>query len=120
MLAQLVRTRHVSRAVPFFLSALLMVSESDAVVTLPERVARAMEERFRLKILTPPLQLPPYTLSLVWHPRMDGDPAHRWLRDAVVEAARAAAPGTHPGARVRLGKLEGRHRARGRKRTDGP
>jgi len=119
-LAQQGRTRHVSRAVPFFLSALLLVSESDAVVTLPERVARTMEERLRLKVLAPPLHLPPYTLSLVWHPRLDGDPAHRWLREAVVQAARAAAPGTHPGARTRLGKIEGRQRGGARRRTDGP
>jgi DNA-binding transcriptional LysR family regulator len=27
-----------------------------------------------------PLGLPTFTLSLLWHPRMDGDLAHRWLR----------------------------------------
>jgi hypothetical protein len=24
-----------------------------------------------------------FTVSLLWHPRMDGDPAHRWLRGCV-------------------------------------
>jgi hypothetical protein len=27
--------------------------------------------------------VPAFTVSLLWHPRMDGDPAHRWLRTCV-------------------------------------
>jgi DNA-binding transcriptional LysR family regulator len=107
LLAQRGIARQVGRAVPFFLSALLMAAESDAVVTLPERVARAVQDRFRLKLLPPPVRLQPYTLSLLWHPRMDGDAAHRWLREAMVGAARKAAPGSHPGARARLAAGEG-------------
>ncbi|HNC98516.1 MAG TPA: LysR family transcriptional regulator, partial [Myxococcota bacterium] len=30
-------------------------------------------------------------ISLLWHPRMDGDPAHRWLRACVREVC--ATPG---------------------------
>jgi DNA-binding transcriptional LysR family regulator len=107
LLAQRGIARQVGRAVPFFLSALLMAAESDAVVTLPERVARAVQAGFRLKLLDPPIRLQPYTLSLLWHPRMDGDEAHRWLREAMLGAARIAAPGSHPGARARLGAGEG-------------
>jgi DNA-binding transcriptional LysR family regulator len=99
-------SRRVVRAVPFFLSALLLAAETDAVVTLPERVARAMAGRLGLQLVEPPLALPPYTLSLVWHPRMDRDEAHRWLREAVLQAARLAAPGTHPGARTRIEPAE--------------
>ncbi len=97
-------SRKVARAVPFFLSALLMVAESDAVVTVPERVARATASRLGLQLLDPPLPLQPYSLSLLWHPRMDGDAPHRWLRECFVEAARRAAPGAHAGARTRLGR----------------
>jgi len=28
----------------------------------------------------------------MWHPRMDADPAHRWLRDTVLAVCYAAAP----------------------------
>ena len=27
-----------------------------------------------------PIALPDFTISMLWHPRMDADPAHRWLR----------------------------------------
>lgn len=94
VLAQHGVSRQVARAVPFFLSALLIVSESDAVVTLPERVAVAVRESFRLKLLEPPVPLRPYTLSLLWHPRLDGDAPNRWLREVVIEAARIAAGGS--------------------------
>jgi DNA-binding transcriptional LysR family regulator len=30
-----------------------------------------------------PIQLPNITVSLFWHPRLDADPAHRWLRGIV-------------------------------------
>jgi hypothetical protein len=62
-----------------------------------------MAGRLGLRLLEPPLKLPPYTLSLLWHPRMVGDEAHRWLREVVVAAAREVAPETLPGAHTRLG-----------------
>ncbi len=39
-----------------------------------------MAQRFPLRLLEPPLGLPRFSLSLAWHPRLDQDPAHRWLR----------------------------------------
>jgi DNA-binding transcriptional LysR family regulator len=30
-----------------------------------------------------PVPVAPFTVSLLWHPRLDGDPAHRWLRGCV-------------------------------------
>ena len=33
-----------------------------------------------------PFPTPEITVSLLWHPRLDADPAHRWLRGCVQEA----------------------------------
>jgi DNA-binding transcriptional LysR family regulator len=30
-----------------------------------------------------PVSMPAITVSLLWHPRLDADPAHRWLRGVV-------------------------------------
>lgn len=30
-----------------------------------------------------PFAAPTFTVSLMWHPRMEGDAAHRWLRGCV-------------------------------------
>jgi DNA-binding transcriptional LysR family regulator len=103
VLAERGLSRRVVRAVPFFLAALVLVARTDYVLTVSERIARATAPSLGLRILEPPLPLLPYALSLVWHPRMDGDAAHRWLREAFVRAAREAAGDVHPGARTRLG-----------------
>jgi DNA-binding transcriptional LysR family regulator len=35
--------------------------------------------------------MPEFTVSLLWHPRQDSDPAHRWLRGQVREVCAEAA-----------------------------
>jgi DNA-binding transcriptional LysR family regulator len=53
------------------------------VATVPERQTGALRDRmhtFRL-----PFPAPELTISLLWHPRQDADPAHRWLRALVLE-----------------------------------
>jgi DNA-binding transcriptional LysR family regulator len=100
--------RRVVRAVPYFMAALLLAAESDCILTISERLARLFAPRLGLRILEPPLPLLPYTLSLLWHPRVDGDAAHRWLRDAFLRAARDAAGDVHAEARRRLDDHEPR------------
>jgi DNA-binding transcriptional LysR family regulator len=39
-----------------------------------------------------PVSTPEFNVSATWHPRMDADPAHRWLRDTVMSVCRAAYP----------------------------
>ena len=39
-----------------------------------------------------PVRTPEIVISAMWHPRMDADPAHRWLRDTVAVVCRAEAP----------------------------
>jgi DNA-binding transcriptional LysR family regulator len=34
-----------------------------------------------------PVLLPEIMVSLLWHPRLDAEPAHRWLRECVREVA---------------------------------
>lgn len=79
--------RRVARAVPFFGAALELAARSDYVLTVSERLAHARADELGLRVLEPPLPLPPYTLSMVWHPRFDADPAHRWLRETLLAAA---------------------------------
>ena len=80
-------SRRVARAVPYFLAGLMLVAESDHVLTISERIATMLAPRLGLRVLEPPLPLRPYGLSLLWHPRHDADPAHRLLRDVLVETA---------------------------------
>jgi DNA-binding transcriptional LysR family regulator len=81
-------SRQVTRFVPYFVVALDLVSRTDGVLTVSERLALAYEDRFDLQVLRPPLALPTYTICQVWHPRVDADPSHRWFRQLVAGVAR--------------------------------
>lgn len=73
--------REIAAIVSGFSAALALVRGSDLVATVPERhteTLRAGMFTFRL-----PLRLPEITVSLLWHPRLDADPAHQWLRECV-------------------------------------
>jgi DNA-binding transcriptional LysR family regulator len=94
--------RRVTRAVPYFMTGLTLVSQTDYVLTVSERLARTVAPQLGLRILEAPLPLRPYALQLVWHPRLDGDEAHRWLRDALLRVAQEIASDVHPNARTRL------------------
>ncbi|MFZ5441158.1 MAG: LysR family transcriptional regulator [Myxococcota bacterium] len=101
LLAQRGRQRRVTRAVPYFLAAVQLVSQSDAVLTISERLATRFARTFDLVVLETPVALRPYALSLLWHPRQDSSPEHAWLRQLFVSAAERAAPGHHKGAKTR-------------------
>lgn len=76
--------RRVAAIVDGFATALALARGSDLVATVPERhtgVLRTGMHTFAL-----PLEVPAFAVSLLWHPRLHADPAHRWLRGLVVEA----------------------------------
>ena len=70
--------RQVATIVGGFSAALALARGSDLVATVPDRHTEAL----RKGLFTFPLPVPAkeFTVSMLWHPRMDGDPAHRWLR----------------------------------------
>lgn len=99
-------SRDVVRAVPYFQVALEMTAASDRVLTVSERIARLLGPRLGLKSFDPPLPLEPFALSMVWHPRLHADAAHRWLRGALIEATSSLDGLSHVGARRRLSRSD--------------
>ena len=39
------------------------------------------------------MPLEEFTVSLLWHPRMDADPVHKWLRECIRDVCRATLRG---------------------------
>jgi DNA-binding transcriptional LysR family regulator len=73
--------REIITIVGGFSTALALARASDLVASVPERHTgnlRAGMHSFPLPVSTPEV-----TVSLLWHPRLDADPAHRWLRGHV-------------------------------------
>lgn len=84
--------RRVARAVPHFLVAPFLVADSDYILTVSERLANTFSAYLDLHVTTPPLPLESYTLYSAWHRRHDNDPAHRWLRETILQVASALPP----------------------------
>ncbi len=106
--------RRVSRAVPYFHVALEMVAQSDRILTISERIVAAVAQRLKLQVLEPPLPLEPFALSMVWHPRFDADPAHRWLRQQIVAVTTTMDGLAHGSPRRRLSATDPTTGRRGR------
>lgn len=89
-------TRSVVAVVPSFRAALSVASESDliALVTSSFFIAtqkhRARSGPAELRSFQLPVHTEPITVSQMWHPRLDADPAHVWLRGLVLATCRAA------------------------------
>lgn len=115
MLRQKGLSRTVARAVPYFTTALKLAAETDYVLTVSERIAREYATSMNIELLEVPLELRPYALSLLWHPRVDNDPGHRFLREIFLRAAREAAGDRHEDPRTRLDTPPGQARKRARR-----
>jgi DNA-binding transcriptional LysR family regulator len=82
--------RQIVAIVDGFSAALALARGADLIATVPERHTESL--RAGMHGFALPLALPEITISLLWHPRLDADPAHRWLRGCVRDtcATRAA------------------------------
>ncbi|CAK07974.1 LysR family transcriptional regulator [Rhizobium johnstonii] len=76
--------RQIATIVSGFSTALVLARNSDLIASVPERHTGAL--RAGMHSFPLPVPTPEITVSLLWHPRMDADPAHRWLRGCVRDA----------------------------------
>jgi DNA-binding transcriptional LysR family regulator len=85
-LARLQLRRKVRYSVPSFLLLPEMLQTDDLVALVPFRLLS--ENNKRLVVLNPPVDVPGFDVIAVWHPRVDKDIAHRWLRSRLVNIAK--------------------------------
>jgi DNA-binding transcriptional LysR family regulator len=79
--------REIATIVGGFSTALALARGCDLIATVPEYHTASL--RAGLHSFPLPVPLPGFTVSLLWHPRLDADPAHRWLRGCVREVCAA-------------------------------
>ncbi|MEO8660065.1 MAG: LysR family transcriptional regulator [Bryobacteraceae bacterium] len=75
--------RRVVTIVGGFATALALARASDLIASVPERHTGNL--RVGMHSFPLPVSVPEITVSLLWHPRLDADPGHRWLRACVQE-----------------------------------
>jgi DNA-binding transcriptional LysR family regulator len=78
--------RDIAVVVGNFAAALALTRDTDLIASVPDRHTRAL--RGGLHEFALPFPTKPIDVSLIWHPRLDADPAHRWLRDCVFAAVK--------------------------------
>jgi DNA-binding transcriptional LysR family regulator len=75
------QTQHLA-AIPFIVAA------SDLIAIVPREMFHLFRPCAEIKEVGLPVQIPPIDIHQYWHPRMAGDPAHRFFRDFVYRLAR--------------------------------
>ncbi|WP_138465731.1 LysR family transcriptional regulator [Poseidonocella sp. HB161398] len=83
-LAELGLVRRVLAVVPGFPDALEIARTSDLLAQVPSSVLPPDMAEIAL-----PVAVPGITVSALWHPRLDADPAQRWFRELVFGVTRA-------------------------------
>jgi DNA-binding transcriptional LysR family regulator len=79
--------REIVTIVGGFATALALVRGSDLIASVPERHTGNL--RAGLYSFPLPVSVPEIRVSLLWHPRLDADMAHRWLRGCVRDVCTA-------------------------------
>lgn len=83
-LARLGFERRVKLRCQHYWTACKVASDSDLILTMPERYARANNEPFGNQVIPFPMEVRAPDLFLYWHASAENDPANRWLREQVI------------------------------------
>lgn len=73
----------VHLVLPSFMAAAAVVKQTDAIATMPAKLARFVARELDLVAFNPPFALPRIEIAQLWHERAQGEPGHRWLRRTI-------------------------------------
>lgn len=87
--------RTVAMVVPTYGNAMQIVRHTDLLGLVPYSSlgnvpANGCAAHGDLQYFELPVRTPRIKISAIWHPRLHADPAHRWLRDTILEVCRNA------------------------------
>lgn len=71
--------------VPHFSAVPYIVSTTDLVAIVPQKLAASAATHFRLAYTKPPIKLPRLQTNIFWHRRFAQDEGNLWLRKLLVE-----------------------------------
>ncbi len=86
-LEKLGRRRQVAATVPHFSVAPGMLAGTDLILTIAARMLPDDLEAHGLASFEPPLKLAPFDFVQIWSDTSEDDPARRWLRGKLAQAA---------------------------------
>ncbi|WP_280553342.1 LysR family transcriptional regulator [Halomonas sp. 25-S5] len=77
--------RPVRLELPHFAAVPYIISHTDLVVTVTDKLAEVTRERFALTMREHPLPFPEIPIKVFWHRRFHQDAGNRWLRGLLFE-----------------------------------
>lgn len=82
--------RKVASVVPGFPTALSVALASDLIAMVPALYLINQQMTEQLHVFELPFRTRTITVSQMWHPRMEKDPGHRWLREKIKAVCQTA------------------------------
>jgi DNA-binding transcriptional LysR family regulator len=83
--------RRVAVVMPYHALGSSILPGTELILTVPARLVAQFADSSRVRVLDAPRELGEVQFRAVWHPRVDDDPSHSWLRQVV---STVAAPAT--------------------------
>ena len=82
-LAAIGAKRHSCIRMPYFGAALQCLAGTELVLTLPSGLTSVVKGDRKLRLVKAPQELYGFHFLMAWHPRLNTDPRHVWLREAM-------------------------------------
>lgn len=87
-LAELGVTQRSGLRVPYFEAALTALPGTLLIALVPRRLVESRRDDESVRLIEAPAEIAaPFPYGMVWHPRLNSDPAHVWVRGRVTEVA---------------------------------
>jgi LysR family nod box-dependent transcriptional activator len=74
-------TRRIEITCSMFSSLPQLVIGTNRVATIHKRLAEQAATHLPIRLLPTPVAIPDIEIMMMWHPYLDQDPAHQWLRN---------------------------------------
>lgn len=84
--------RRVAVVMPYHAVATSILPGTELVLTVPARLMSQFGDSSRVRVVDAPRELGDLQFYAVWHPRLDEDPSHSWLRQIVHTVAASTFP----------------------------
>ena len=77
---------------PYHVVSSSILPGTELILTVPARLVSQFADSTHVRVLDAPRELGNMQFHAVWHPRVDEDPSHVWLRGIVRSVAAGAPP----------------------------
>ena len=88
-LAQHGHERKIVATTESFTTAPFLLHGTSLLTIVPRRLAERMQEAAQISLFDLPFEVPKLEEKLAWNPRFTSSPAHAWMREQIVDVARA-------------------------------